>query len=292
MVSVAEHPPLPKGEGFDLMVRGAEPGYFRAIQIPLVRGRIFASDERLTRAHVALISQSAAQLCFPGEDPIGRHINDSSEGQVYEVVGVVGDARWSISQPVHPTLYRPIYGNNYSVATIVIRSARNVETLAMPVQKVIGEMDPDLPVSNVTTLRETIGKSTVDSQFDSILVLAFAMIALLLAAVGLYGVLAYLVTQRTGEIGIRIAVGAQREQVLWLMLFDGLRPAFFGLILGLSAGAAVVRLIRSLLYETEPLDPVVFFSVTATLLLVAGLACLIPAWRAAKLDPVQALKTK
>jgi putative ABC transport system permease protein len=178
------------------------------------------------------------------------------------------------------------------VATIVIRSARNVETLAMPVQKLIGEMDPDLPVSNVMTLRETIGKSTIDSRFDSILVLAFAMIALLLAAVGLYGVLAYLVTQRTGEIGIRIALGAQREQVLRLMLLDGLRPALLGLILGLGAGAAVVRLIRSMLYETEPLDPAVFFSVTATLLLVAGLACLVPALRAAKLDPVQALKTK
>jgi predicted permease len=292
MVSVVEHPPLPKGEGFGLMVRGAEPGYFAAIQIPLVHGRIFTSDERLTRAHVALISQSAAQLCFPGEDPIGRHLNDSSVGEVYEVVGVVGDTRWSISQPVHPTIYKPIYGNDYSVATIVIRSARNVETLAMPVQKLIGEMDPDLPVSNVMTLRETIGKSTIDSRFDSILVLAFAMIALLLAAVGLYGVLAYLVTQRTGEIGIRIALGAQREQVLRLMLLDGLRPALLGLILGLGAGAAVVRLIRSMLYETEPLDPAVFFSVTATLLLVAGLACLVPALRAAKLDPVQALKTK
>ncbi len=292
IVSVVEHPPLPKGEGFDLMMRGAEPGYFAAIQIPLVHGRIFTSDERLTRAHVALISQSAAQLCFPGEDPIGRHINDGSAGEVYEVVGVVGDARWSISQPVHPTLYKPIYGNGYSVATIVIRSARNVETLALPVQKLIGEMDPDLPVSNVMTLRETIGKSTIDSQFDSILVLAFAMIALLLAAVGLYGVLAYLVTLRTGEIGIRIALGAQRQQVLWLMLLDGLRPALLGLILGLGAGAAVVRLIRSMLYETEPLDPAVFFSVTATLLLVAALACLVPALRASTLDPVQALKTK
>ena len=292
IVSVVEHPPLPKGEGLDLMVRGAEPGYFAAIQIPLVHGRIFTSGERLTRAHVALISQSAAQLCFPGEDPIGRHLNDSAAGEVYEVVGVVGDARWSISQPVHPTLYKPIYGNDYSVATIVIRSARNVETLAMPVQKLIGEMDPDLPVSNVMTLRETIGKSTIDSQFDSILVLVFAMIALLLAAVGLYGVLAYLVTLRTGEIGLRIALGAQRQQVLWLMLLDGLRPALLGLILGLGAAAAVVRLIRSMLYETEPLDPAVFFSVTATLLLVAALACLVPALRASKLDPVQALKTK
>ena len=292
IVSVVEHPPLPKGEGFDLMMRGAEPGYFAAIQIPLVHGRIFTSAERLARAHVALISQSAAQLCFPGEDPIGRHLKDSSAGEVYEVVGVVGDARWSISQPVHPTLYKPIYGNDYSVATIVIRSARNVETLAMPVQKLIGEMDPDLPVSNVMTLRETIGKSTIDAQFDSILVLAFAMIALLLAAVGLYGVLAYLVTQRTGEIGIRIALGAQRQQVLWLMLLDGLRPALLGLILGLGAGAAVVRLIRSMLYATQPLDPAVFLSVTAALLLVAALACLVPALRASKLDPVQALKAK
>jgi len=292
IVSVVEHPPLPKGEGFDLMMRGAEPGYFAAIRIPLVSGRLFTSGERLTRAHIALISQSAAQLCFPGEDPIGRHLNDSSIGEVYEVVGVVGDARWSISQPVHPTLYKPIYGNGYSVATIVIRSARNVETLALPVQKLIGEMDPDLPVANVMTLRQTIGKSTIDSQFDSILVLAFALIALLLAAVGLYGVLAYLVTLRTGEIGIRIALGAQRQQVLWLMLLDGLRPALLGLILGLGAGAAVVRLIRSMLYATEPLDPAVFFSVTATLLLVAALACLVPALRASMLDPVQALKTK
>jgi predicted permease len=292
IVRVEEHPPLPKGEGLDLMVRGAEPGYFAAIQIPLVRGRIFTSDERLTRANVALISQSAAQLCFPGEDPIGRHLNDTSVGGVYEVVGVVGDARYSISQPVRPTFYKPIYGNDYSVATIVIRSGRNVETLALPVQKLISKMDPDLPVSNVMTLRETIGKSTIDSQFDSILVLAFAVIALLLAAVGLYGVLAYLVTQRTGEIGIRIALGALRKQVLWLMLIDGLRPALLGLILGLAAGAAVVRQIGSMLYKTEPLDPAVFLSVTAALLLVAALACLVPALRAANLDPVQALKTK
>jgi predicted permease len=292
LMSVVEHPPLPKGQGFDLMVRGAEPGYFSAIQIPLVRGRIFTSDERLARDHVVVISQSAAQLCFPGEDPIGKHLKVGVTGQVYEVLGVVGDTRWDISKLPNPTLYWPIYGNDYSVATIVVRSTRDVEGLAMPVQKIVGDLDPDLPVSNVMTLSQSIGKSIVDSQFDSLLVLAFAAIALVLAAAGLYGVLAYLVTQRTSEIGIRIALGAQREQVLRLVLIDGMQPAFFGLVLGLAGSAAAVRLIRSMLYETQPLDPGVFAAVAAMLLLVAAIACMVPAWRASRLDPMQALRTE
>jgi predicted permease len=292
LVSVVEHPPLAKGEGLDLMVRRADPGYFSAIQIPLVRGRIFTLDERLERGHVTVISQSAAQLCFPGEDPVGKHLKVSLEDQVYEVVGVVGDTRWSIAQPMRPTFYQPLYGTGQRGATLVIRSAKKVETLAVPVQKIIGEMDPDLPVGDVMTLRETIGKSTIDSQFDSILVLAFAVIALVLAAAGLYGVLAYLVTQRTSEIGIRIALGAQRGRVLRVMLLDGLRPALVGLVLGLGASAASVRLIRSMLYETRPLDPAVFVAVSGTVLVVAGFACLLPAWRASRLDPMQALRTE
>jgi putative ABC transport system permease protein len=191
-----------------------------------------------------------------------------------------------------PTLYWPIYGNDYTVATIVVRAPRDVNALAMPVEKIVGQMDPDLPVSEVMTLREAVGKSTIDSQFDSIMVLAFGCIALVLAAAGLYGVLAYLVTERTSEIGIRIALGARRDSVLRLMLIDGLRPALIGLALGLAASAAVVRLIRSMLYETSPLDPGVFAAVTATLLGVATLACMLPAWRASRLDPIQALRTE
>jgi predicted permease len=293
LMSVVEHPPLPKGQGLDVSVRGADPGYFSALQIPLLRGRTFAPDERLKRANVIIISESAARLCFPGEDPIGKHLRMDFTGDIYEVVGVVADTRWSISEPVHATEYLPLYGGGSSGATIVIRSTQEaVETLALPVQKLIGQMDPDLPVSNVMTLRQTIGKSTIGSQFDSILVLAFAVIALLLAAAGLYGVLAYLVTQRTGEIGIRIALGAGRAQVLRLVLLDGLRPAVLGLVVGLGASAAVVRLIRSMLYETQPLDPVVFFSVATILLVVAGFACLAPAWRASRLDPMQALRAE
>ncbi len=295
-MSVVEHPHVAASQEPDLMVRGAEPGYFTAIQLPLLRGRIFTADERLERAHVAVISQSAAQKIFPGEDPIGKHLHDDYGGSNYEIVGVVGDTRWWVSLPPNPTLYWPIYGNDYSFATIVIRSigasGREVESLAMPVEKVVAGLDPDLPVSDVQTLREAIGKTTVDSEFDSVLVLAFAVIALLLAAAGLYGVLAYLVAQRTTEIGIRIALGSPRERVLWRMLGDGLRPALLGLVLGLAASAAVVKQIQSILYETQPLDPAVLAAVAGTLLAVAALACMAPAWRASRLDPMQALRTE
>jgi putative ABC transport system permease protein len=292
LMSVVEHPPLSKGQGLDLQIRGADPGYFAAIQLPLLRGRIFTPDERLQRAHVALISQSAAQMCFPGEDPIGKHLKDEFSATETEIIGVIADARWTVALPPVPTLYWPIYGNDYSNATIVVRSPRDVEALAMPVQKIVGSLDPDLPVSNVLTLRQSINKSTVDSQFDSLLVLAFAMIALILAAAGLYGVLAYLVTQRTSEIGIRIALGAMPGQLMRKMLLDGMWPALVGLAFGLVASAVTVRLIRSMLYETQPLDPAVFAAVAALLLLVAAVACLVPAWRASRLDPVQALRTE
>ncbi len=291
-MSIMEHPPLPVGQGLDFMLRGADPGYFSAIGLPVLKGRVFRLDERLEHANVVLISRGAAEQFFPGEDPIGKHIKEISGPGVWEVIGVVGDVRWHIAQPPQPTLYWPIYGNDYTVATIVIRAPHDVESLAVPAQKIVGQLDSELPVWNVMTLREAIGKSTVDSQFDSILVLAFAVIALVLAAVGLYGVLAYLVTQRTSEIGIRIALGARRRQLLRLVLLDGLQPALVGLFIGLPASAAVVRLIRSMLYETQPLDRAVFAGVSGLLLIVAIAACLGPAWRASRLDPIKALRTE
>lgn len=292
MMSVVEHPPLPKDQIPDILVRAADPGYFSAIGIRLLRGRVFTSDERLDRAHVAVISQLAAQRLFPAEDPIGKHLKVIFSGDVYEIVGVVGDTRWSVGQPMLPTLYWPIYGNDYSSASIVIRSAHDVQSLAIPVQKVVNQLDPDLPVSDVLTLRQVIGNSTVDPEFDSTLVLAFAMIALLLAAAGLYGVLAYLVTQRTPEIGIRMALGAERESVMRLMLLDGLRPTLIGLVLGLVASMAITRLIRTVLYGTSPLDVTVFALAVATLLISSTAACLIPAWRAARINPMHALRSE
>ena len=169
LMSIVEHPPLPKGQGLDFMLRGADPGYFAAIGLPILRGRIFNADERGKRANVVLISRGAAQQYFSGEDPIGKLLKTIDEGGVWTVIGVVGDVRWNVAQPPNPTLYWPIYGNGYSFGTIVVRAPNDVESLAVPIQKIAAQLDPDLPVSNVMTLREAIGKSTVDSEFNSIL---------------------------------------------------------------------------------------------------------------------------
>jgi ABC-type antimicrobial peptide transport system permease subunit len=162
----------------------------------------------------------------------------------------------------------------------------------MPIQQQISALEPELPVYDVLTMDQILGKTTASQGFAATLILAFAALSLLLAAVGLYGVLSYLVTQRVSEIGIRIALGAQREQILRLILLDGLRPALLGLILGLVASTGATQLIRSMLYGTQPYDPAVIATVIITLLLIASIACIFPAWRASHLDPMQALRTE
>jgi len=177
-------------------------------------------------------------------------------------------------------------------ATLAVRSSREATLLALPIQQIVQQLDRELPVSNILTMDQIIGKSTLDSSFDATLLLVFAVLSLVLAAVGLFGVLSYIVAQRTAEIGIRIALGAQRETVLSLVLLDGLRPAFFGLAFGVAAGVGAAQLIRSMLYGISPLDPSVFVSVIVMLILVAAAACLVPAWRASRLDPTAALRAE
>jgi ABC-type antimicrobial peptide transport system permease subunit len=153
-------------------------------------------------------------------------------------------------------------------------------------------MDSDLPVSDVLTMNQLLVKHTFDQSFNATLLTAFATLSLLLAAVGLFGVMSYIAGQRTTEIGIRIALGAKREHVMRKMLMDGMRPAVLGLVVGLAASLAVRRLMRDLLYEIKPLDPMVFTAVAAVLLAVAAVACFVPARRASRLDPMQALRTE
>ncbi|MGB9418218.1 MAG: ABC transporter permease, partial [Acidobacteriaceae bacterium] len=294
-ISITEHPPLPKGHGLDTLRRSVDPGYFAAMRIPLLRGRYFREDERLDRTQVVIIDQSVAEQYFPGEDPLGRHLRliEDNDKKSYEIVGVVGKTRWLASQPPMPTFYLPLLnGENSGVLAIRGRSDVDVESLALPIQKIFRQLDPDLPVSDVLTMDQNIGVETLQDRFNSLVTLAFAIIALVLAAVGLYGVLSYLVTQRTGELGIRIALGAQRTQVMRLTLADGLTPVVAGLLLGLAGGAATVQLLRAMLYGMSPFDWSVFSTVVVVLALTAACACIIPALRATRLDPAKALRAE
>lgn len=188
--------------------------------------------------------------------------------------------------------YYPLSMGIFEAASIAVRTKQEAASIAVPIQKLIADMDGDLAVANVETMEELIGRSTTSANFNAALTLGFAMVSLVLAAVGLYGVLSYLVAQRTSEIGVRMALGAQRTEVLRLTLMDGLRPAGLGLILGLAGGAAAAKTIRDLLYGVQPLDVSVFAGVAVILSGVAIAACVLPAWRAARLNPVEALRVE
>ncbi len=289
--TVVEHPPLPVGKGLYAINRWVDPGYFEAMGIPLLKGRTINPARRLDRADEAVISKLFAEQYFPGEDPLDKHLR-TIDGHTFMIVGIVGDVRYSISELPKPIQYFSVLSGLKNNGSLVIRSDKNVEMLALPVQRIVQSLDRDLPVSDVLTMDQLLGKSTLDQSFDAALLLIFAVLSLILAVVGLFGVLSYIVAQRTSEIGIRIALGAQREQVLRLVLYDGLRPAIFGLVFGLIASVGVTRLIQSMLYGTHPIDLSVFAAVSAVLLMAAAGACIIPAWRASRLDPVQALRAE
>ncbi len=288
--SIVEHPPLPQGSGLYALNRWADPRYFNAMGIPILRGRTFDPGKHLDAANEVIISQSFSDQFFPGEDPLGRHIR--VRGKDFVIVGMVGDTRYAIGEAPRPVQYYPLDAGVETVGTLVIRSSHNLEQFALPVQRIVSEMDHDLPVSDVLTMNQLLGKSTLDQSFNTALLVAFATLSLVLAAAGLFGVMSYLAAQRTTEIGIRVALGARREQVMRKMLLDGMRPAVFGLLVGLAASLEAGQLMRDLLYEIKPLDPAVYAAVAAALLAVAAFACALPAWRASRLDPAQALRAE
>jgi len=291
--TLPEHPSNSFQLQNDALVRSADPGYFSALQIPLISGRVFTEQERLDRDQYTVVSKKFADKFFPAENPLGRRVTVGSLHKTYEIIGVVGDTMYDVTQPIMPMMYFPILSGvpeQTSAATLVVRAAGDPLSLSIPIQQQVAALDPALPVYDVLTLQQVVGKSTATQSFSATLVLAFATLSLLLAAIGLYGVLSYLVAQRNTEIGIRMALGAQRSEVLRLVLFDGLRPVLIGLVIGLAGGATAASFIRSILYGTSPLDPVVLSVMVASLLLTAVIACVLPAIRASKIEPMQALR--
>jgi len=290
--TIVEHPPLPLGKGIFALNRTADPGYFAAMGIPFLRGRTFNPSLRLDQADEIIVSEGFVKKFLPGEEPLGKHIKVGLRGKTYTIVGVVGDTRYQIGELPREMMYLPYNEGKENYGTLVIRSRRDVEQLALPVQQVIQSMDHDLPVADILTMQQLLGRSMLDQSFNTTLLVGFGALSLLLAAVGLFGVLSYVVAQRTTEIGIRMALGAPRSGVLGRVLLDGIYPAAIGLALGLAASAEASRVLRDMLYETRPLDPWVFAVVAALLLAVAAIACLLPAWRASRVDPMQALRTE
>jgi predicted permease len=293
--TIREHPPLPKGQVLDATTYFVDPGYFQTMQTPLLAGRGFMADERLDRANKVVISQELARENFKGEDPIGKHIVAyifSPEPTTFEIVGVVAGTRELPATDPRPAFYFPLLAGTENSIELAVRTAGDPATMAEPLKRTIATLDSNLPVADVMTMNEIIGQAAVDTSFEATLLAGFAALSLVLAAVGLFGVLSFLVAQRTTEIGVRVALGAPRGDVLLLMLFDGLRPAIAGLILGLVGAVAVTQLMKSLLVDTRPLDLTVYIVVSAVLLVVASLACLVPAWSASRLDPMQALRTE
>jgi predicted permease len=298
--TVKEHPPFKPGEELPgAMSRWADPDFFRTLGIPLVSGRFFTADDRADRADKVIVSRELVRQYFPDDDPIGRHLRvpahphpGDPNNADYEVVGVVGDTLYQVGWEAKPAMYFPILEGGGNSDMLGVHTMSDPLRFAVPVQKQIASLDPELPVSEVRTMDQVVGASLINASLSATLVLAFAILSLLLASVGLYGVLSYLTAQRTTELGIRMALGAQRDQLLRLVLIDGLGPALFGLGLGLVASLAATRILQSMLFGTKPLDPVILSGVVATLLAVAILACLVPAWRASRLNPARALRSE
>lgn len=291
--SITEFGPLPPGQVRDAITRFVTPDFFRALKLPLRKGRLLKDSDRIGHGQFVVVNQKLVDDYFPGVDPIGKHLrvdNLDTDKETFEIVGVVGNTLESIGGKIHPMAYYPLYLGGELSAVVVARTEADPATMALPIQKEINKLDQKLPVANIYTVDELIGRSTREARFDAVLVMLFAMLSLILAAVGIFGVLSYMAAQRQTEIGIRIALGAQRAEVIRLMLRDGLRPAFLGLLIGIPASFAMTKWIQSMLYEASRFDPTILALVGLILFLVATTACALPAWSASRLDPIQALR--
>jgi putative ABC transport system permease protein len=276
--------------GHHVVIDFCTPDYFRAMGIPLLRGRFFSRKDSATRTRVVLINEALAHKHFANEDPVGQHLHAGDED--WEIVGVVGDVRQrGLNQLPGPVFYRPPEFSPGKSGTLVVRTKVPPLTLAKSVREAILEIDPQQPAANVRAMKEIVTGSLAGSRFIFNMLGLFAATALALAAIGLYGVIAYSVTQRTREIGIRLALGGSRQAVVGLVLRQGIKLASIGVILGIAGALGVTRLLGNLLYETNPMDPGTFGGVVLVLLMAAMLASWLPARRAANVDPMVALRS-
>jgi putative ABC transport system permease protein len=268
------------------------PDYFRALKIPLVTGRAF--DDRDTEANpkVIIVNEAMARQLWPGENPIGKRITIwRDEKFPREIIGVVGETKPSLDAEPSPQMYVPFaQDSSWSGMSLVIRTTNDPANTASAARNEIRLLDKGIPIFNVKTMNDVLGTSIASQRMSMLLLSAFAAMALLLAMIGIYGVTAYYVTQRTQEIGIRMALGAQTSDVMKLVFGNGMALALIGVVVGLAGAFALTRLMATLLFAVKPTDVVTFAIVSVCLLVTALIACYLPARRATKVDPLVALR--
>jgi len=266
------------------------PGYFKTMNIPLLRGREFEYSDAST-PNIIIVSQATARTFWGDENPLGRTLRRSADPDIpLTVVGVVGDVRSTQLSQESPAFYYSITTRTAPLMDVVVRTDMSPESLLPAIRKQIKALDPDLPMANVKTMEQWLTTSATQPRLTSILLSLFAGVALLIAAIGIYAVLTYSVSQRKREIGIRMALGATPRRVLKLIVSEGMRVALLGLGIGLAGGIALGRTVESLVYGVGVRDPKIYFVVAAILTAVALAACFIPARRAAVVDPLVALR--
>ena len=299
-IAIEGHPVVPMAEQLEVDVRLISSGYMGALHIPILRGRDLSEADIAGRQAVILISESMAQQFWPGEDALGKHLTMTFfPDAVREVVGIVGDVKLDGLDQTRPsaTLYFPLdqvstpaNGEWGSVPmTLVVRSA-SAAGMVPAVSSVVHEVDSEIPLRDIQTMDDLVANSLSQQRFNMLLLGAFAGLALLLAAVGIYSVLSYSVRRSVREIGIRMALGARPGDVLRRVVFEGMKPTLLGVAIGAVGALALGRVVSNLIYEVKPSDPVTFLAVAFLLTAIALLACIIPAYRATKVDPMVALR--
>ncbi|HEV2697674.1 MAG TPA: ABC transporter permease, partial [Terriglobales bacterium] len=282
-------------------VRVISHGYVRSMHIPLLRGRDLSDDDVAGRPGAVLISASMAHQFWPNEDPIGKRLTLSFfPGLVRDVVGVVGDIKSDGLDQSRPAaaLYMPVGQLSPSVGgdwqsfpmTLVVRSTTNPAGMVSAVSNAVHEIDSDVPIRDVSTMDDLVTNSVSQQRFNMLLLGAFGAVSLLLSGIGIYSVLSYNVKRQIQEIGIRLALGAGVRDVLRMIVLEGMRPTLLGVVIGAVGALALGRVISSLIFAVKPTDPITFIAVTFVLCVIALLACLIPAYRATKVDPARALR--
>ncbi len=300
--------PYVQGKFLAALERSVDLDYFATLGVPLRRGRTFTErdgvgfEARTPRLGAIVIGEAMAKAVFPNEDPIGKRVffdfevqrerNEGFPAPRYEIIGVVGDVRATLDRPMQPTIYRPILDLGTSNVTILLHTAVEPHGLSAGARAALRELDAGIATFRPLTIEEQIANSTGDRRFTLLLFAIFAGVALLLAVVGLYGVVAYSVSQRRHEIGVRIALGATRATVSKLVVMQGLRPALAGAAIGLTLAVFATRILRTLLFSVTPTDPLTFMVIPLILIAVATAACYWPAMRATRQDPIAALRAE